>query len=300
MYRLEHLIPSAALAGLFSLLGAPVSGQPAAPQTAPAPAATAAPSAPPEQSLRAVEERGRLLADYFEALAQSEARLRGESDIAPPDAAVVIKSSDGLRVIFLKDVVQSGGRKGTMEIAESAYDPTSRKAIGLSSFAPPTPAPASVISFMRALQQAKDGAAGRKEAKPPFDHAVIREKDGSFSVYLRARDADGPGGDLLALIAATGRQLVDVQALHLAVTHLPPGEHKPGQATLHSHTDTESELPSPTDVALIIRRPDLAPHLVLTPRWMFRIDAEGGLTYLGPNPVPRPPAPSAPGGGGRR
>jgi hypothetical protein len=290
MHRLEHRFPSAALAGLIGLLGAPVFGEQPAPQAATAPTV----GDPPQESLRAVEERGRLLADYFEAVAQAEEQVRRQSDIAPPDGAVVIKSSDGLRIVFVKDVVQGGVKKGTMEVAESAYDPTSRKAIGLSIFAPPTPAPASVISFARALQRAKEGAGGRKEAAPPFDHAVIREKDGSFSVYLRSRDADGPGGDLLALIAATGRQLVDVEALHQAVTHLPPGERKPGQATLHSHTEREGELPTATDVALIVRRPELAPHLVLTPRWMFRIDAEGRLTYLGPNPVPAPAASSAP------
>jgi len=291
--RLAHRIPSAALAGLIGLLGASVSGQQPAPPATPAPGS----GLPAGDSLRAIEERGRLLADYFEAVAQAEEQVRGQPDMAPPDAAVVIKSSDGLRVIFIKDVIQVGGRKSTMEIAESAYDPTSRKAIGLSVFAPPAPAPAAVISFARALQRAQEGAVGRREAAPPFDHAVIREKDGSFSVYLRSRDADGPGGDLLVLVAATGRQIVDVEALHQAVTHLPPGQRTPGQATLHSHAGSEVELPTATDVALIVRRPDLAPHIVLTPKWMFRIDAEGRLTYLGPNPVPPSTGPSGQTGG---
>jgi len=86
-----------------------------------------------------------------------------------------------------------------------------------------------------------------------------------------------------------------VDAAHSTTTDVPLAGRAAGQPSLHSHAS--GDLPTVGDVALVRMHPSLAPHLVLTPHSIFRIDAEGSITWLGPNPVPGS-APSVPAGSG--
>jgi hypothetical protein len=93
-------------------------------------------------------------------------------------------------------------------------------------------------------------------------------------------------------VAASGRQVTGVEPLHAGdPVDIPAAGRGPGRPTLHEHAT--GDLPAPTDVARVVLRPDIAPHLVLTPLFMFRLDARGGVTYLGPNRTASP----HPGGG---
>jgi hypothetical protein len=240
--------------------------------------------APPEETLRALQERGAAIARDLDAGAAADAVLvRQGQAILPPDLRVVIEGPDGPRVVYLKEN-QQGGRPGDLMIlGEVPYEPTSGRAGDLLVMMPPRRAPATTVAFARALQAARQAAAAPAGAPPP-DAAVVRETDGSFSVYLVPPDSDGMarcGGDRLARVARNGRTLMSVETLHDGTTDLPLSVRPAGQLTLHVHE--RGDLPTPTDVALILRHPILAPHLVLTPASMFRIDARGEITYLGPN-----------------
>lgn len=259
----------------------------------------AAPGAPPAaEALRQIEDRGRQIATYLSAAEAGAARL-GEAGQAllPPDRTVVLQRRDGWEVIFLKEAEAGAGVKGPVVVASVAFDPTSGQAGDLRAMAPPRPAPGSTVAHARARDTAEAAAAQRKEAPAPREAAVLRERDGTFSVYLKsiAGDPDTPrfGADLLARVAASGRALLSIEPLHAEETLLPPATRAPGQATLHTHT--RGDLPTPTDVAAVLRDGTLAPHLVLAPGAMFRIDARGGITYLGPNPAAGAPS----GGDGR-
>ena len=83
-------------------------------------------------------------------------------------------------------------------------------------------------------------------------------------------------------VTANGRQVIGSEPYHAGATALPLAPRPPGQPTLHMHG--EEDLPSPTDVAMVLLHPELAPHLVMTPHYLFRIDAQGKLTFLGPSP----------------
>ena len=141
--------------------------------------------------------------------------------------------------------------------------------------------------------------------------AVIREKDSTFTVYVISQKADEAapapatprsvviGRDFIVRVAANGRQVLSVEKLHDSVASLSLLPRAPGTPLLHEHD--KGDLPAPTDVALVLRQPVLAPLLVLTGRFMFRVDREGEVTWLGPNPTPsaRPArSPSPPGGEG--
>jgi hypothetical protein len=273
---------------------------------------------PSDETLRALQERGRMIALYLDAVDRGAERWKKQGNEAMmPDRTVVIPDREGWRVLFLKDLTKdpapAGPKKGMILLAETSFSPDAREVGDLRVMVPPHAAPAIAQSYARSLGEAETATVSRPDAGRPFEDAVVREKDATFTVYLishhEEEGAEPPKGgqpgslrfgrDFIIRVAASGRQVLSVEPLHAGASAVPLAPRPAGQPTLHTHE--KGDLPTPTDVALVLRHRSLAPHLVLTPRSMFRIDAEGAVTWLGPNPVPaeRPlPAPGrAPGGG---
>jgi hypothetical protein len=124
---------------------------------------------------------------------------------------------------------------------------------------------------------------------------VFKEKAGAaYVVYLQTQSAPGAarfGSDVRLRISGDGMQVGEMVPLHDETSTVPVPARPGASPTLHSHT--QGDLPTETDVAVVLEHPTIAPHLLLTPHHMFRIEADGRLSYLGPNAVP----PAAPGGG---
>lgn len=272
---------------------------------------------PSEENLRLLQERGRTIALYLDAVDRGAKRFSLQSGQSKaPDRTIAIVDRDGWRVLFLRDLAidpaPTGPKKGMLLMGDTTFSPDARDVGDLRVMLPPHAATATPQSYARALGDAETAVAGIPDAGPPWEDAVVREKDGTFTVYLfshkQDKDEAASGGgapksvtfghDFAVHVAASGRQVTSVDLLHPRSTAVPLAPRPAGQPTLHAHQD--GDLPTPTDVALVVRNPSLAPHLVLTPRSMFRIDAEGGVTWLGANPVPGAPAaqkPGEPGGG---
>lgn len=273
---------------------------------------------PSDETLRALQERGRMIALYLDAVDRGAERWKKQGNEAmTPDRTVVIPDREGWRVLFLKDLTKdpapAGPKKGMILLAETSFSPDAREVGDLRVMVPPHAAPAIAQSYARSLGEAETATVSRPDAGRPFEDAVVREKDATFTVYLishhEEEGAEPPQGgqpgslrfgrDFVIRVAASGRQVLSVEPLHAGASAVPLAPRPAGQPTLHTHE--KGDLPTPTDVALVLRHRSLAPHLVLTPRSMFRIDAEGAVTWLGPNPVPaeRPlPAPGQTPGGG--
>ncbi len=272
---------------------------------------------PAEETLRSLQERGRLIAIYLQAVDRTADLLKAQGSGAPPsDRTVVIPESAGWRVVCLKDLTKEPGvagpaRAGLSIVGETTFSPDSGQVGTLGLIVPPRSAPATIQAYGRALDEAETATLSRPDAGRPFVDAVIREKDSTFTVYVISQKPDegapappaaSPvsvviGRDFIVRIAANGRQVLSVAKLHDSVASLSLLPRAPGAPLLHEHD--KGDLPAPTDVALVLRQPVLAPLLVLTEHFMFRVDREGGVTWLGPNPTPPArPAPSPPPGGG--
>jgi hypothetical protein len=282
----------------------PVAGQAAPPAGAPAVGVTVAPDVgPAPEEVVALEDRGRRIALYFEAVREAEELARVTGQDLRPDRVLVVADRDGWRVIFLRNVAEGRASQGLKILAEVPFNPQVGEVGAIRTAIPPRSAPAVVASHGRALEVAEASAAGHPTARPPFESSIFREADGSFTVYLKSKGDDPTmarfGGDLQVRVASSGRQQQGVEALHGEPVTVSRAPRPAGAPTIHEHAP--GDLPSPTDVAEILRDPSLAPHLVLTPRRMFRIDAEGKVLHLGPRPGPpaRPaagaPAPGSPG-----
>src|SRR3989442_1028106 len=224
----------------------------------------------------------------------------------------MIPDREGWRVMYVgdssRDLAASGMvRKGLSIVAETTFSPDAGQLGTLALVIPPRTAPATIQSYVRSLEQAEVATIGRPEGGQPLLEAVVREKDGTFTVYVISqqreegeRDAAAGmagsvlfGRDYMVRIAASGRQVLSVEKLHDGHASMPLQPRAPGAPLLHEHD--KGDLPAPTDVALVLRHRVLAPLLVLTQRFMFRIDGEGAVTWLGSNPNPKPGASPAAG-----
>jgi hypothetical protein len=268
------------------------------------PPAPAAETRPADETLRAIQERGRQVAEYLAAVDKARGRFAKDSQgLADPDTVVALEERDAWQIFFLKEAATQAApglpRQGTTVLAQTEFSAAADDVGQLRAMVPPHAAPATTVSYARALQLGEGAVAEQKGARGAHDAAVIREKDGTFSVYVQLRSEEPGrvrfGDDFVVRVAASGRQVQSVEALHLdEPVSVAESGRAAGQPTLHTHT--KADLPTPTDVAQVRRHPGLAPHLVLTPHCMFRIDAAGALTYLGANAV-APAVPAAPGGG---
>ncbi len=249
---------------------------------------------PAPEELRALEDRGRGIALYFEAVREAEDLARSAGYDLRPDRVLVVAERDGWRVIFLRDIGVQGAQKGLKLQADVPFNQTVGELGAIRIAVPPRTITAAMASYARALDIAEATVAGNPGVRPPIESSVFRETDGSFTVYLKS-EGDDPalarfGGDLRVHVASTGRQRLEMEALHGEPDVVSRAPRPAGAPTIHEHAP--GDLPSPTDVAEILRDPALAPLLVMTPRWMFRVDAQGNVTFLGPSPAASAPAPA--------
>jgi len=187
--------------------------------------------------------------------------------------------------------------RGWVPLADAVYQPRAGE-VGATVF--PDPAKAAqpdAVNALRAIEAARGYVNARPGGAPaPWDEPVFKEKaGGAWVVTLQTRperaDAARFGADARFRVTADGMQVGEMTPLHGDTTMVAVPARPGASPTLHSHA--QGDLPTDTDVAVVLDHPSLAPHLILTPRHMFRIEADGRISYLGPNAVP----PAEPGGG---
>jgi hypothetical protein len=292
----------AALA-LAAQLGMAVTALAAAPATPAAPAMPTAPATPApakarpsDDELLAITLEGRRIAAYHEAIAAAQKRLEKETDLHDRPHTVVVERGGATHVVFVVRGSKGDEIKGFMLLADAVFVARAHEVAKLDVYDPPKAVPADAQTMLRALEVAHTGSQAQAAvAKPPFNEAIFREKGGTFTVYLQSRTGNRAawrfGSDLKVKVSGDGNQVLDITPLHGPgeAVDVPPGDGK--KPTLHNHV--HGDLPTSTDVAMVLENPLLAPHLVMTPAWIMRIEADGALTWLGRNEVP----PAVPGGG---
>jgi hypothetical protein len=277
---------------------------------------------PSDEAILGLQERGHQIASYLAAVDRATDLLKRQGAGTSSDRTVVVQEREGWRVLYLQDTTKStptgaASRKGLAVVAETTFSPDAGSVGALGLIVPPRAVASSIQSYASVLAEAEKTVLARPDGGAPLEDAVIREKDGTYTVYVISQrreegtvpPADDPqqsvlfGRDFVVRLSAGARQVLSTERLHDTVVALSLRPRGAGAPVLHDHD--KGDLPSPTDVAQVLRHPVLAPLLVLTQRFMFRIDQEGRVTWLGPNPNPKPAASPAPAsspqnGGGSR
>ena len=251
---------------------------------------TAAPLPPTGEELTVIEGVGWRIARHQEAREKARARVAGMKNYSSiHEGEVVLEGDQSWRVYFLKDPPPQDRLRRPAIMLQVEYHPASGEVGYPNVMVPPRQAEPRLVSFYRAGQIALVKVIKSVQHPELLEHVVFRVKKGRFMVYMTSKAApDGQirfGGDYLVQLASTGRHVESMEPLHAGPpvdVSLTPRDD--GDPTLHTHAVLDR--PTVTDVALVMRHPSLAPHLVFTPHFMYRIDAEGQITYLGESPLP--------------
>jgi hypothetical protein len=240
--------------------------------------ATAQRSQPPDQKeLAAITQRGRQLFEYdkaawhatdaVQALQPTDNRVRGY---------VAERTEVGWRVLF---GALTDDRTGYLVVYEATSNATS------TGFAAHIVAPARIErgrTLARALAletcRALFGARGR-----PFNIAVLDAPDSRHWVYVYPAQTDADvvphGGDVRYMVGPDGGSVIDTRVLHRTILETrTPKDMKPEMGV---HIAVMDDVPEDTDVFLVLSRRPAIPEMIATKNYVYRIDVEGNITYLG-------------------
>lgn len=242
-------------------------------------------SPPTIEQLRRIEEEGRNIALYFEALALARAEFEREAPAgAVTDNQVIVVRRDGWHVLFVTDADPRLVNDKPALVAEVVFNPNTTVIRTFRYVEEPRSLPPVAWEHLLAVESSSNAGAAADGAALPFDAAIFFEAGQSFRVYLLGSPEDGMirfGGDFLLTVERNPISVSTIEPLHAATWPVALPAEGNNEPTAHSHLD--GDLPTATDVARVMQWPALAPHLVLTPRYIFRIDADGTISYLGPN-----------------
>lgn len=239
-------------------------------------------SAPPSiDSLAAVTERGRALAEYDRV-----AWLGGDAMTSlslPPDeirrliarpvgeswevaAGTLSERGDTLRVAYLS----TPGMQGD-QWASTWFDPP-RRDTGY---------------FARAARAIESAVAMFvRPARRPYVATVIPTDDASgWFVYLYpAPTADGRwplGGDARFRVSADGRVVIESKRLHESIKEYSARSSATLGETARTASPANGLMPEDTDVFHVLQRRPAMPALMSIGRFRYRIDVDGSIRLLG-------------------
>jgi hypothetical protein len=119
----------------------------------------------------------------------------------------------------------------------------------------------------------------------PYNVAVLPAENDQVFVYLvpaPTRAAVWPlGGDVRYLISATGTKIMSKRQLHKSVIEVEPPKDKNNQQVAGIHTHVLDDIPEDTDVLHVLTRKPSVPEMVLTKQFVFQVDSDGGIKYVG-------------------
>ena len=152
---------------------------------------------------------------------------------------------------------------------------------------PPTKDTGFFLSASRAIDTAlKEFTEHFEGEQRPYNVAVLPAEKGQVWVYLvPALTKVGVypvGGDVRYLISAEGRKIVTKRQLHKSVIEYGPQKEDEGKKQVAGvHTHVLDDIPEDTDVFFVLTRKPSVPEMVLTRQFVFEVDPDGGIKYVG-------------------
>lgn len=120
-----------------------------------------------------------------------------------------------------------------------------------------------------------------KEYNRPYNVALLPSMEGKWLVYFYPapiKENVWPlGGDVRYLVSKDGTQILDKRIMHKDILEGAP----PDNAVSGFHTAVMDDIPEDTDVLHVLARKPSVPEYISTQKYMYRIDVDGTIKYLG-------------------
>ena len=172
-------------------------------------------------------------------------------------------------------------------IAYEATQGKDPKDFDVKAFDPPKEDTGFYRSAARAIDVAlKDFTEHFEGEQRPYNVAVLPAEEGQFWVYLvpaPTKPGVWPlGGDVRYLISADGTR-VDRKAATAPVGHRGRAapRTRPTKQVAGIHTHVLDDTPEDTDVFHVLTRKPSVPEMIVTGKFVFVVEADGGIKYLG-------------------
>lgn len=238
---------------------------------------------PTKDELSAITERGRNLAGYDVAAWHASDALQAK-DIKPGSVVRYIarKTDRGWTVAFGR--LDQG--KDKFLIAYEAVQGKGPDQFDIKEFDPPKEDSDYFRSAAKAIDVAlKDFIEHFEGQQRPYNVAVLPAEKGQFWVYLvpapTKPDVWPLGGDVRYLMSADGTNIRAKRQLHRSVIENEPPKDKDQQQVAGIHTHVLDESPEDTDVFHVLSRKPSVPEMILTKQFVFQVDADGAIKYVG-------------------
>lgn len=242
------------------------------------------PKEPPSKTeLSAITERGKNLADYDAAAWRASDALMAKKP-KPGSVAGYIARKTG------KGWVVAFGRldeeKTNYLIAHEATRDQGKDAFEVKTFEPPKMDNGFFRSAAVAIETAvKDFTAHFEGEQRPYNVAVLPARNGQLWVYLvpaPTKPGVWPlGGDVRYLMSPDGGKVVTKRPLHKSIIENERPKDPSQKQVAGIHTHILAETPEDSDVFHVLTRKPSVPEMVLTKQFVFQIEPDGGINYLG-------------------
>ena len=237
---------------------------------------------PSAAALAAITARGRALAEYDAAAGRGSNAVLALGTLGPQvNRYIARKTEAGWEVVFGR----SSASKDTFFVS---YEARKRGDDGYYS-AEALPAPRADTGFYARAGRAIDVALEdfRGELRP-YTMAVIPADGGEWWVYFTpAQTKSGVypvGADSRYRMSEDGRTILERRRMHKSViefgeTEPAQGEEEGGRAEVR--VSVLADVPEDTDVSHVLARSPSVPQLIVTSAFVYRIDVDGSITYVG-------------------
>jgi hypothetical protein len=259
-----------AVAAFSSPLGAQVRQQGSALKTPPTP-----------DSLAAITQRGRLLAEYdFVAWHATDSVVARRP--APGSFTVYVARRDATErwtVVFGRLNTARDTLFIAYEVRQRLNDPNNFDVVSVSPARPDTG------YFARGARALVSARADFGTPQRPYNASVLERPDGGLWVYVmpaQTRVGIFPlGADVRYRISADGRTILAKRQLHNTILEHSAPVPVQGQLKAGMHTAVLDDIPEDTDVFNVLVREPEVPEYIVSDAFMYVIGTNGAIRYLG-------------------
>jgi hypothetical protein len=230
-------------------------------------------TAPTNEVLAAVTERGRLLYEYDQAAWHaSDAVQMANPKNVEGQRYIAKKENAKWTVVFGKlsedrsrfDITYEANEQATLRQFSVRQEPAEPQGEGFFLYA------------ARAIEVAMKefGAANR-----PYNAAVLPGPAEQLYVYLYPAQINARvyplGGDVRYLVSADGTKILEKRQMHKTIVETTPQTGKKSVAGFHTHV--LSDLPEDTDVFHVLTQDPPLPEFVGTPHFAYKVNTDGTI-----------------------
>ena len=203
------------------------------------------------------------------------------------DAVLAMKPAEGSVARYIAKKTENGwavafGRfnekRDKFLIVYEANQGAGSKEFTVKKYDPPKEDTGFYFSAAKAIETALADFRGENR---PYNVAVLPAKSDQIYVYVvpaQTRQNVYPlGGDVRYLISQDGSKIVEKRQLHKSIIEFEAS----GNMAAGFHVAVLDDVPEDTDVFHVLSRKPSVPHLVATRKYVYQIEVDGTIKYLG-------------------